>query len=119
MSRVGIGCRGGVGVCKISCMVARIPTKDDLVRQRERILAIAAKHGASDVRVIGSVARGEAGPDSDYDLLVRFRPGTSLFDHARLIGELEELMQRRVDVADEEGLRPRVKQNVMADAVPL
>jgi uncharacterized protein len=100
-------------------MVARIPTKDELTAQRDRILAIAAKHGASNVRVIGSVARGDAGPESDFDLLVHFRPGTSLMDHARLIIELEEALGRRVDVADDEGLRPRVRANVMADAVPL
>jgi uncharacterized protein len=56
---------------------------------------------------------------TSIDLLVHFRPGTSLMDHARLIIELEEALGRRVDVADDEGLRPRVRANVMADAVPL
>lgn len=119
MSRVGEGWSGTGRRGNISCMVARIPTKEDLVRQRERILAIAAKHGASNVRVIGSVARGEAGPESDYDLLVRFRPGTTLFDYARLMMELEAALGRRVDVADDQGLKPRVRDSILADAVPL
>lgn len=62
-----------------------------LKEKREEILRIAAKHGARNVRVFGSVARGEAGEGSDVDLLVEFEPGRSLLDQAILVADLEEL----------------------------
>ena len=75
---------------------------EDLVKEkREEILDIAARHGASNVRVFGSVARGEAGPESDVDFLVELERGRSLLDRAALILDLETLLGRRVDVATE------------------
>ncbi|MFH0822941.1 MAG: nucleotidyltransferase family protein [Pseudomonadota bacterium] len=90
-----------------------------LGEKREEILRIAATHGARNVRIFGSVARGESDEKSDVDLLVTFTPGTTLLDHAALIIELGELLGCKVDVASERGLRPRVKERVMSEAVPL
>jgi predicted nucleotidyltransferase len=87
--------------------------------KRVEILRVAAAHGARNVRVFGSVARGDSGSESDIDLLVEFEPGRSLLDHAALQIELEALLGRRVDVASERGLRPRVRERVLREAQPL
>jgi predicted nucleotidyltransferase len=86
---------------------------------RAAVLRAAELHGARNVRVLGSVARGEAGLDSDLDLLVELDKGRSLLDHAALVIELEALLGCKVDVATEQGLRPRVRDRVLAEAVPL
>lgn len=86
---------------------------------REAILRIAAKHGAIQVRLIGSVARGEARPDSDIDLLVTWREGTSLLDQASLTLELESLLGRKVDIASEGWVKPSIRESVYRDAVAL
>lgn len=86
---------------------------------RNEILAIAARHGASNVRLFGSVARGEADERSDIDLVVDFDPERSLLDHAALSLELQELLGRKVDVVSGRGLKPRIRERVMAEAVPL
>jgi len=93
--------------------------QDLLKEKREEILRIAAAHGARNVRVFGSVARGDADETSDVDLLVTLEPGTTLLDHAALILELEEVLGRKVDVASDRGLRPRVKERVLGEAMPL
>jgi predicted nucleotidyltransferase len=87
--------------------------------KREGILRITTKHGAHHVRVFGSVARGEARPDSDIDLLVELDPDRSLLDHAALMIELESFLGRKVDVATERGMRPHIREKIMHDAVPL
>jgi predicted nucleotidyltransferase len=69
--------------------------------RRDEILAIATLHGATNVRVFGSVVRGEVGPDSDVDFLVDLEGGRSLLDLAKLLVDLEHLLQRRVDVVTE------------------
>ena len=69
--------------------------------------------------MIGSVARGEAGPDSDLDLLVDLERGRSLLDQAALMIELEKLLGCKVDVATDQGLRSRVRERVLKEAVPL
>lgn len=94
-------------------------TISGLRRRREEILAAAARHGAHNVRVYGSVARGEADERSDVDFLVDFEPGRSLFDLVRLIEELKVLLGRHVDVVTEEELRPRNRSQILADARPL
>ena len=86
---------------------------------REAILRLAADSGAANVRVFGSVARGETDADSDLDLLVDLEPGRSLFDLARLQRRLEQLLSIRVDVVSARGLRERVRQTVLRDALPL
>ena len=90
-----------------------------LKEKRDELLRIAAKYGASNVRVFGSVARGEADEQSDIDLLVCFEPGRSLLDHAGLWLDLEALLDCRVDVVSEGGLKPRLKDRVLGEAVPL
>lgn len=90
-----------------------------LDEKRDEILAIAARHGARNVRVFGSVVRGTAGPDSDIDLLVEFEPGRSLMDYGRLLMDLQELLGYKVDVVTEKGLHRLVRAQVMKDAVPL
>ena len=90
-----------------------------LQQKREEILCIAARHGARNVRVFGSVARGEAGPESDVDFLVELEPGRSLLDHAALLLDLEQLLGRKVDVATERSLKERIRVRVLREAVPL
>jgi uncharacterized protein len=90
-----------------------------LQSKREKILQIAARHGARKVRVFGSVARGEARRGSDIDFLVEMDEGRSLLDHAALILDLERLLKRPVDVASERGLRPPVRKEVLKDAIAL
>ena len=87
--------------------------------KREEILRIARAHGARNVRVFGSAARGDADETSDVDFLVEFEPGTSLLQHGAMIAELEELLGRKVDVAPEKTLRERVRARVLREAVPL
>jgi len=93
----------------------------DLLRaRRSAILAIAERHGAGNVRVFGSVARGEAGPDSDVDFLVDLEPGRTLLDHGQLQVDLEELLGCRVDVITDRGLlRSQIRARVLEEAVPL
>jgi predicted nucleotidyltransferase len=83
------------------------------------IQQLAAEHRAFDVRVFGSVARGEARPDSDVDFLVRFHEGASLFDMVGLWQDLQDLLGRSVDVVDEDGMKARLRPQVLRDAVPL
>lgn len=91
-----------------------------LVQQkREEIRRIAERHGAYNVRVFGSVARGEAGPDSDVDFLIDVGEKTSSWFPAGLILDLEDLLGRRVDVVEEVALRPELRPYVLRDAKPL
>ena len=94
-------------------------TRQLLQSKRAKILQIAARHGARNVRIVGSVARGEARRASDVDFLVDMEEGRSLLDHAALILELERLLKRPVDVASERGLRPPVRREVLKDAINL
>ena len=89
-----------------------------IIRERaEDIRRIARQHGATHVRVIGSVARGEDREDSDIDLLVTFEQGRSLMDHSGLQIALEKLLGRRVEVASDRGLRPKVRERVLKEAL--
>lgn len=90
-----------------------------LLPVRHKILKLAGKFGAENVRVFGSVRRREAGPGSDVDLLVRWRAGTSLLDAARLRLELKKLLGRRVDTVDERALHWAIRPQVLSEAVPL
>ena len=90
-----------------------------LEAKREEILSIAAKHGASNVRIFGSVARGEAREDSDVDFLVNLEPRTSLLEHIALIQDLSDLLGRKVDVANEKGLKTPIRERVLEQALPL
>ena len=85
-------------------------------RNREEILRIAARHGARNVRVFGSVARGEDRFDSDVDLLVEMQDDRSLLDLVGLEQELEELLQRKVDVLTDASIHPAIRQRITAEA---
>ena len=84
--------------------------------KREDILRLAARRGAHNVRLFGSVARNEAGPDSDVDFLVDLEPGRSLLDLGGLLMDLQKLMGCKVDVVTETGLRPRLRPHVLREA---
>ena len=87
--------------------------------KREEILRIAARRGARNVRVFGSVARGENDPLSDMDFLVDLEPDRSLFDLSGLLIDLEAALRSQVDVVTERGLRSRIRDRVLREAVPL
>lgn len=86
---------------------------------RDQIIRLAAECGAANVRVFGSVARGDTDSRSDVDLLVDLEPGRSLLDLARLQRKLEALLTIPVDVVSSRGLRDRVRETVLRDAQPL
>ena len=92
---------------------------DLLRRERDEILRIAAQHGATDVRVFGSAARGDSGQDSDVDFLVRMEAGRSIFDLATLVVELEALLDRRVDVVPEDSIYWLLRRRILNEAQPL
>lgn len=95
-------------------------TAAELVKsKREEILRLAARHGAHNVRVFGSAARGEADEQSDIDFLVELEPGRSLLDLGGLQYELESLLGCRVDVVTERGLKARIRDRVLHEAVPV
>jgi predicted nucleotidyltransferase len=90
-----------------------------LGQKRHDILRIAGKYGAHHVRIFGSVARGEADAQSDMDFLVDLDPGRSLLDLGGLQFELEALLECPVDVVTERGLKPRIRERVLREAVPV
>lgn len=91
--------------------------RDDIALRRREIVAAAAEHGARDVRIFGSVARGEDRADSDIDLVVTLDAGRTLLDLAELELRLEQLLGRKVDVITERSIRPPVRAEVLRDAV--
>ncbi len=95
------------------------PTLADLRSKRAEILRLAALYGASNVRVFGSVARGEAGALSDVDFLVTFQPGYRLLDHIGLKQDLEDLLGCKVDVAIDRTLRDEYRLGILRDVVAL
>ena len=96
-----------------------MPLASFVEAHRDEILRIARKHGASNVRVFGSAARGDAGPESDIDLLVDVLPAHSRWFPGGLLTELEQLLGRRVDIVEPEGLHWFVRDRVLKEAVPL
>ena len=95
------------------------PALDELKRRRSELTAIAAKHGASNLRVFGSVARGDQRQDSDLDLLVDLEPGRSLFDLGGLLMDLEEALGCRVDIGEVAAFRPHARERILVEAVAL
>jgi predicted nucleotidyltransferase len=87
--------------------------------RRGEVLRIVGRHGAGRVRVFGSVVRGEAGPDSDVDILVDLDPGRSLLDIVAIKQDLEDLLGCRVDVVTEAAISPYIRDRVLDEAVSL
>lgn len=107
-----------IGRAEIDSMV--LMSINEILRlKRSQILHLAAKHGARNIRVFGSVARGEAREDSDIDFLVELETGRSLLDHAALWRELEDLLGRKVDVVEPEGLHWYIRDRILHEAIPL
>ena len=93
---------------------------EKLIREkRNAVIAIAAKHGARNPRVFGSAARGEAGGESDIDILVKMEEGRSLLDLSALVIELEDLLGVKVDVVSEDGLYWLLRRRILKEAKPL
>jgi len=92
---------------------------EDLHSQRDVLLAIAARHGASNVRLFGSVLRHEEQPDSDIDLLIDMAEDRGFRDYLALVEELEGVLSRRVDVVIERSLSPHFRPYIEAEAQPL
>jgi len=90
-----------------------------LGEKRQAIREIARRHGATAIRVFGSFARGEARPDSDVDLLVKLEKGRSLADLGGILMDLQDLLGRDVDVAEEGGLHPLLRERILSEAIPL
>ena len=100
--------------------LARSMTTQELLQgKRAEILRLAESHGARNVRLFGSAARGEAQPESDIDFLVEMEEGRSLLDLVGLWQDLEELLGRGVDVVEPEGLHWYIRERVLKEAVPL
>ncbi len=93
--------------------------KMTILSQRDAIIRLAKSYGAHDVRLFGSLARGDATEDSDVDLLVRFDPDRSLLDHGGLLMDLRDLLGCKVDVISEGALQGRFGQIVRREAIPL
>jgi hypothetical protein len=90
-----------------------------LQEKRTEILKIAAQYGASNVQIFGSVARGEATANSDIDFLMDIQAGRSLLNRIALIQDLEDLLNRKVDVAKPEILHESIREQVLKEAIPL
>ncbi len=93
--------------------------KEKLRIKRKKILEIASKYGAKDVRVFGSVARGDEKPGSDVDFLIDMEPGRSLLDLGGLLIELEDLLECKIDLVTERGLNELLREEVLKEAVNL
>ena len=94
-------------------------TLSTLQIRKAEILALAAKHGASNVRLFGSVVRGEDQPDSDVDLLVDMQENRSLFDLIGLQQDIEKTLGKKVDVLTPDGINRYLKDKILAEAAPL
>ncbi len=92
---------------------------DSVQSKREQILAAARRHGVTRVRVFGSSARGDAGPQSDVDLLVDVGPKPTAWFPGGLVAELEEILERRVQIITERGLDALIRDQVLREAVLL
>jgi hypothetical protein len=91
----------------------------DIQGRREEILRIAAKHGATNVRVFGSVVHGQAREGSDLDILIHMDDNRSLLDHIALMHDLQDLLGCKVDVVEDEALYCGVKDRILAESVTL
>jgi len=109
---------GGRIAVKPAKMATMRPSKA-LATQRDRVLAIAAAHGASNLRVFGSVANGADTEGSDIDLLADILPGMSLFEYVGLQLDIQEVLGVKVDLCTEDELHPKLRARILAEARPL
>jgi len=93
--------------------------REFIQEKRHDILQMAAEHGARNVRIFGSVARGDAGAKSDVDILVKMDQGRSLLDLSALVMDLRDLLGRKVDVVSEDGLYWLLRRRILREAKPL
>jgi predicted nucleotidyltransferase len=99
---------------------ARIgPLERALARHRSRVIAAGRRHGARNLRVFGSIARGQERGESDVDLLVDLEPGHALVDLASFPREVSDILGVEVDAATEDMIKPRARKRVLAEAQPL
>lgn len=96
-----------------------MPTIEKVRMKRQQILEIAMRYGARNVRIFGSVARGDARPESDIDFLVEMEAGRSLFDLGGLLLDLQDLLGCKVDIVTERGLNKFLKEDVLKEAVSI
>lgn len=99
--------------------VTQLGVDDIIGDKRDAILQLATRYGASNVRIFGSVARGEARPDSDVDFLVSFPPDRSIFDLVGLWLDLQDLLGREVDLSTDGSIKDYVRARAIQEAVPL
>ena len=92
---------------------------NDILARRDDIRRVAAKHGARNPRLFGSIVRGEQGAESDVDLLVHLADDRSLLDQIALMHELEDLLGCKVDVVEDEALYPGLRGRILSEAVDL
>ncbi|MFO8008652.1 MAG: nucleotidyltransferase family protein [Candidatus Brocadiia bacterium] len=96
-----------------------MPTLQDITERRQEVLRTARRHGARNVRLFGSVVRGEAEARSDVDVLVELEEGRSLLDHVALKQDLEDLLGCPVDVVTENALHRLLRERILEEAMPL
>ncbi len=95
------------------------PLREKIQQQREEIIQVAGRHRAVNVRLFGSVARGDENEASDIDMLVDFLPGASLIDQVALIQDLSDKLQRKVDVVSTRALNPHVREDILKEAIQI
>ena len=100
-----------------AAIIGFMVTLTDIQQKRADILRIAASHGASEVRLFGSVVRGTAGDGSDLDILVKMAPDRSLLDRIAISQDLEDLLHVKVDVVNEKALAPSVRRQVLREGI--
>ena len=108
-----------IATCKLSHNGDMVTLDTLRAERREEILRLAERRGAHNLRIFGSVARGEASDSSDLDLLVAWEPGRSLLDHAGLVQDLQELLGMKVHVGTEKSLHWYVRDKILREATPL
>ena len=103
----------------MSEVIKQAPTLQALRAKRDDILAVAKRYGAYNLRIFGSVARGEATPDSDIDILATFPAGTSIFDLVGMWLDLQDLLERDISLISDDTSDSRFMRNVLQDAITL
>jgi len=113
-------CAAPIAAAALQCLRYNAMGIETLLHsKRDQILRLAEQHGARNVRVFGSFARGDAGPESDVDFLVDCGPHTRPFFPGGLLMDLQELLGRRVDIVTERGLHPYLREKILREAVAL